>query len=360
MFPLARFALIAAVAVLLAAPLSSSAGAEPGFSDRPSPPTPSATSSYLKTTWKADGKMPADLKVQADKLFTTDARAASRLLANVVATDANDAAAWTRLAEALLAIKPDPEKAERYDLPVHASGAAYRGYERAKDKTQKAHALAVLGTALERRSYWRPAIDALKSSIDLVDDQAAREAYDKLRAEHGFRMTDYKVDNEAMLPRLCLQFSEDLSRTQTDVAKFVSVDGKDPQTLTQDGKQLCVEGLTHGQRYQVTARAGLPSEVGETLNKTADIAVDVPDRTPVSSCHRQVLRAAEPRTAGHSRRHDDTKKIAIEVFRIGDRSLATSLQSGDFQRRAVRLRNRRYPRPHRRDDLCCEMDVVPS
>ncbi len=276
--------------------------------------------------------MPADLKVQADKLFTTDARAASRLLANVVATDANDAAAWTRLAEALLAIKPDPEKAERYDLPVHASGAAYRGYERAKDKTQKAHALAVLGTALERRSYWRPAIDALKLSIDLVDDQAAREAYDKLRAEHGFRMTDYKVDNEATPPRLCLQFSEDLSRTQTDVAKFVSVDGKDPQTLTQDGKQLCVEGLTHGQRYQVTARAGLPSEVGETLNKTADIAVYVPDRTPVARFTGKSYVLPSRGQQGIPVVTTNTKKIAIEVFRIGDRSLATSLQSGDFQR----------------------------
>ena len=186
----------------------------------------------------------------------------------MIAND-KDASAWTRLAEALLAIKPDADKgAERYDLPVHASGAAYRGYELSADAAQKSKALLVLGQTLQRRSYWRPAIDALRLSFEVADNQPAREAYDKLRAEHGFRMMDYKIDNDATPPRVCLQFSEDLSRTQNDVAKFVSVNGHDPQTLVQDGKQLCVEGLKHGDRYQIQIRAGLPSEVGENLNKT--------------------------------------------------------------------------------------------
>ena len=137
---------------------------------------------------------------------------------------------------------------------MHASGAAYRGYELATDATQKSQALFVLGQTLQRRSYWRPAIDALKMSFETADNQAAHEAYDKLRAEHGFRMMDYKIDNEATPPRLCLQFSEDLSRTQSDVSKFVSIDGRDPQTLVQEGKQLCLDGLKHGERYQVQIR----------------------------------------------------------------------------------------------------------
>ena len=57
-----------------------------------------------------------------------------------------------------------PDKGnERYDLPVNASGAAYIAYQRAQDDGHKARALAVLGDALERRSFWRPAIDALKN-----------------------------------------------------------------------------------------------------------------------------------------------------------------------------------------------------
>lgn len=332
MMPFARLALAAAFALACAAPLATVAKAEPGFSHSGVAADAKRYETYLTTTLRGDGTKPASRKADAEKLFASDPRAAARLLANVVASDANDAAAWTRLAEALMAIKPDPDKAEKYDLPIHASGAAYRGYERAKDKAQKAHALAVLGTALERRSYWRPAIDALKLSIDLVDDQAAREAYDKLRAEHGFRMLDYKTDNETTPPRLCLQFSEDLSRAQTDVAKFVAVDNKDPQTLVQEGKQLCVEGLQHGQRYQVTIRQGLPSEIGETLNKTAEIAIYVPDRSPLVRFTGKAYVLPSRGQQGIPVVTTNTQKISVDVYRIGDRSLATALQSGDFQR----------------------------
>ncbi len=92
----------------------------------------------------------------------------------------------------------------------------------------KARALAVLGDAMQRRSYWRPAIDALKASLALAEAADVREAYEKLRAEHGFRMTDYSTDGDAATPRVCIQFSENLSRGQTDFAKFVSVNGTRP------------------------------------------------------------------------------------------------------------------------------------
>ena len=288
---------------------------------------------FLKANWKSDGKKPAELKVEADKILATDARAASRLLANAIAADDKDAVAWTRLAEVLLAIKVDPDKgSEKYDLPVHASGAAYRGYELAKDTAQRARALFVLGQTLERRSYWRPAIDALKLSFEVADNQPAREAYDKLRAEHGFRMTDYKTDSEATPPRLCLQFSEDLSRTQSDVAKFISVDGKDPQTIAQEGKQLCIEGLKHGARYSVQVRAGLPSEVGETLNKTADLGIYVPDRAALVRFTGKSYVLPTRGQRGIPVVTTNTAKIDVEVLRIGDRNLASALQSGDFQR----------------------------
>ncbi len=287
---------------------------------------------YLKSNWKGDGRKPAEVKVEAEKVFASDPRAASRLLANAVASDDQSSALWTRLAQALLAIKADPEKSERYDLPVNASGAAYRGYLLAKDPGETANALFVLGQALERRSYWRPAIDVLKMSVDLADNQTTREAYDRLRAEHGFRMTDYKVDNEVTPPRLCLQFSEDLSRTQTDLAKFLSVNGKDPQSVVQEDQQLCVEGLKHGERYEVQIRSGLPSNIGEVLNKTADIAVYVPDRSAGVRFTGKAYVLPSRGQQGIPVVTTNTNRIAIEVYRIGDRNLAATLQSGDFQR----------------------------
>ncbi|MGE0054252.1 MAG: alpha-2-macroglobulin [Hyphomicrobium sp.] len=288
---------------------------------------------FLKDNWKSDGKPAASLKADAAKVLSSDPRAASRLLASAVAADMTDSEAWTRLAQALLAIKPDPEKnSERYDFPVHASGAAYRGYQLATTDSQKANALFVLGQALEQRSYWRPAIDALKMSMELADNQQVREAYDRLRAEHGFRMVDYKADNETTPPRLCMQFSEDLSHTQGDVSKFVSINGKDPQNLVQEGKQLCIEGLKHGERYQVQLRAGLPSAVGEDLTKTADLAVYIPDRSAFVRFTGKAYVLPSRGQQGIPVVTTNTSKIDVEVYRIGDRSLATLLQSGDFQR----------------------------
>ncbi len=288
---------------------------------------------YLKSNWKLSDKSAADLKREGERQLRSDPRAASRSFAGAAVADSRDADGWVGLARALLAIPPDPNKdSERYDLPVNASGAAYIGYERSQNDPQRAKALAVLGDALQRRSYWRPALDALKTSLALADNSAVRETYDKLRTEHGFRMTDYKSDAETSSPRLCLQFSEGLARGQVDFSKFVSVDGKDPQSVTAENEQLCIEGLSHGQRYQVQVRAGLPSSVEEELRKSIEIAVYVPDRKPFVRFSGKSYVLPSRGQQGIPLVSINTSKVEVEVYRINDRNLVGALENGDFQR----------------------------
>ncbi|MEI9900782.1 MAG: MG2 domain-containing protein [Hyphomicrobium sp.] len=288
---------------------------------------------YLKSNWKLSGRSAADLNRDGERMLRIDARAASRNFAAAVVADPREADAWIGLARSLLAINPDPNKdGERYDLPVNASGAAYLGYERAVGDPQKARALAVLAEALQRRSYWRPAIDALKISLALADNGAVRETYDKLRSEHGFRMTDYKADSEMAAPRLCLQFSESLARGDVDFAKFVSVDGKDPQSVSAEDSQLCIDGLSHGQRYVVQLRAGLPSAVEEDLQKNIDIAVYVPDRKPFVRFSGKSYVLPSRGQQGIPLVSINTAKVDVEVYRVGDRNLVGALEGGDFQR----------------------------
>ncbi len=191
--------------------------------------------------------------------------------------------------------------AERYDLPVNASGAAWNAYERGKTPAVKAAALVVLSDALKRRSYWRPAIDALKSSLSLVDDAQVREAYDALVAEHGFRIVEYKVDADSAQPRLCIQFSERLAPGQVDWSQYLKVDGKDPQAVTAEARQICLDGLAHGKRYEVQVREGLPSAIAsETLAKTAELAIYVKDRAP--PCARRAAATCCPTAASRASR----------------------------------------------------------
>ena len=52
----------------------------------------------------------------------------------------------------------------------------------------------MLGNAMSERKLWRPALDALRLSLDLREVANVRELYEKQRDEHGFRLLDYTVD----------------------------------------------------------------------------------------------------------------------------------------------------------------------
>ena len=288
---------------------------------------------YLKATTQAAAKRGRELRSEGSRLLAGggDPRTAARAYAQAAVLDGGDAEAWLGLARALLAIRA--EGSERYDLPVHASGAAWNAYQRAQTADAKAAALIVLHDAFKRRSYWRPAIDALRASVALVPNTEAQAALEKLVAEHGFRIAEYKVDTDAAQPRLCIQFSDQLASGPVDWAQYFQVDGKDPQAVTAEARQICLDGLAHGRRYEVQVRAGLPSAIrGETLLKTAELAVYVKDR------------AASVRAAGRSyvlpnRGQQgiplvtvNADKVLIEIYRVGDRSIAQVLQGGDFQK----------------------------
>jgi len=285
---------------------------------------------YLKANWQPKGSA-RELKAEGDRVLAAgnDPRAAARAYAQAVVSNANDVDSWIGLARALLAIKPD-QGAERYDLPVNASGAAYIAYERAQTPAAKVAALWVLHEALKRRSYWRPAIDALKASLGLAADAQVRAAYDALVAEHGFRILEYKVDADSAQPRLCIQFSERLASGQVDWAQYFTVDGKDPQSVSAEARQICLDGLAHGKRYEVQVREGLPSAVGEKLAKTAELAIYVKDRAPSVRSSGRGYVLPNRGQQGIPLVTVNTDKVSVEVYRIGDRSLAQTLQSGDF------------------------------
>ena len=288
---------------------------------------------YLQANWRSDGANAAKLRADGERMLVNDPRAASRSFAAAVVGDDQDVEAWLALATALLAIPPDPNKgSERYDLPVNASGAAYLAYQRSNDTAFKARALYILGIALQRRSYWRPAIDALKSSLSLASDSNVQTLYEKLRDEHGFRMVNYQTESEAASPRVCLQFSEGLPGGDVDLSKYVSVNGKDPQTVVAEGEQLCIEGFAHGERYEVQVRSGLPSVVDESLKKNIEIAVYVPDRKPFVRFSGKSYVLPSRGQQGIPVVTVNTDKIEVEVYRIGDRNLMGAIDDGDFQR----------------------------
>jgi alpha-2-macroglobulin len=283
----------------------------------------------------------AQIRADADAAFAkNDFRGGMTLLGEIVALAPNDSTTWLRLARAILQISPANDN-ERGLLLERSSTAAYIAYQRTTNRNEEADSLALLGKVLSQRQIWRPALDALRLSLELQEVAEVRGLYEKLRAEHGFRVLDYSVDADTATPRACFQFSEDLPE-RVDFAPFVAVAGIDKPALSAAEKQLCVEGVTHGQSYSVTLRAGLPSTVHETLSKSADFSIYVRDRKP--SVRFTTDAYVLPRTGqrGIPLISVNTRAVAVEIYRIGERNLNDAVGSSDFARGDFRRSLSRY------------------
>ncbi len=233
----------------------------------------------IKSEAGAVAKSSATLKTDADAAFKrSDFRTGLQILGQIATTSPEDSGNWLRLARTIFQIWPK-NSSEGTFLLERASTAAYIAYQRAGNAGEEADALAVLGRAMSDRKLWRPALDSLRLSLDMREVAEVRGQYEKLRDEHGFRLLDYTVDSDGASPRACFQFSEDLAK-RVDFAPFLALAGTDKPALTSEGKQLCVDGLKHGERYNVNLRAGLPSTVKETLPKSAEFNIYVRDRKP--------------------------------------------------------------------------------
>ena len=165
-----------------------------------------------------------------------------------------------------------------------------------------------LRSVLDRRDYFRPALQAYQASLALVNSAEIKAEYDDLKARKGFRVVDHTIDSDNAAPRVCAQFSEDLVKSGVDYAQFVTVDDAAPKAVEAGGKQICVEGLEHGGTYNITFRAGLPAAIGEVLE--APVALDDlhPGSRAFGPLHRRQLRAAGDRAPRHSGRHRQSRR----------------------------------------------------
>src|SRR5689334_5279123 len=287
------------------------------------------------------GKPAATLRRDADAAFQkNDFRAGMLVLGQLVAAAPDDATSWLRLSRAVLQIKPrdDREKALLLD---RASTAAYVAYQRAPDRNVEAESLSVLGRTLAERQQWRDALDSLRVSLELRETAELRSQYEKLRAEYGFRLLDFTVDADSIAPRACFQFSEELPGRRTDFSPFVVVAGMDRPAISANEKQLCVEGLKHGERYAITLRAGLPSVVKETLAKSAEFTIFVRDRKPFVRFSGKAYVLPRTGQQGIPVLSVNTKAVALSIYRIGDRNLLDSLLGYEFQRNMSRYQSER-------------------
>jgi len=256
-------------------------------------------------------------------------RGVVRALQAAAALEPQNVTHLIRLAEAYARVDFGNDWNLRNDYEGRSTAAAYAAYLRARTPADEARALAALAEAFVRRSQFRDALNALRIAVDTQATPQMRNRYAELLDEHGFRVLDYRVDSDAASPRACFELSEPVP-PRFDATPFVRMPAGIPGAVTASGNQVCVDGLRHGERYEITLRQGLPSTVGEVLRRDTQNTIYVRDRRPLVrfTGRNYVL----PRTGqqGIPVVTVNLAEVGLTVYRIGDRSIAPTILDEGF------------------------------
>ena len=254
--------------------------------------------------------------------------AVAALQALAILTD--DPADWLAVAEVAGSLRSEDYEVQNRARTL-AVAAAANAYLRAPEAGLQARAAQQLAVALEAAGYGRPALSAMRLAASLAPDAGLAAEVTRLQGLYGFRLLDRQVDSESLTPRACFEFSEPLAAGGVDYADFVRVEGGSFPVEAEE-RRICIEGLSHGSRYGVTLRAGLPSAAGESLPASVGQEVYVRDRTPaVRFLGRSYVLPKGPEAAIPVS-SVNASTLELKIFRVGQRNVSEVIRDGDFGR----------------------------
>jgi len=223
--------------------------------------------------------------------------------------------------------------AQGYDQQMRwrtrAVSAAINGYLRATSPAQQVSALEVLAQSLETAEQGREMIPALRLAQSIAPRDDLAQKLEEAVGKYGFRIIGNTVESDSAAPRLCVQFSEPLIKAGQDYTPFVGL-ADATLSVQVDDRQLCIDGVQHGERYRFVLRAGLPAASGEALLRDVEQVLYVRDRAPsiVFPGRAYVL----PRSADAALpvQTVNLDRIDLTLRRMSDRNLLRAMQDNYF------------------------------
>jgi len=247
----------------------------------------------------------------------------------VSATD--DTVFWLQLARIGLRDNDQMGYQQRTALRVDAVGAAVNGYLRAPDLALQVTSLEVLAQALERNNQGRDMIPVLRLANTMMPRPDLVAALDDAIGKYGFRVIEHRVDSDADAPRICAEFSESLVQAGMDYTPFVRLEGNGLSVEAKD-QQICIDGVDHGVRYQVTFRAGLPAASGEVLNADVPLTIYVRDRTPLVRFPGRAYVLPPSADAALPLESVNVDTVDLVLRKVSDRNLVSAIKENYFGR----------------------------
>ncbi|WP_397541891.1 alpha-2-macroglobulin family protein [Roseovarius salis] len=237
---------------------------------------------------------------------------------------------WVEYARLSMRVQTQDEAEARRNA-ARAMHAAANAYLRGLTAPVRINALMQMAEALERVGRGRDMVSALRLAESIRPRADVMAALEDAVPKYGFRITGHRADHESASPRICAEFSEPLVKAGLDYTPYVQL--PDPGlAVSAEERQLCIDGVEHGERYRVTFREGLPAASDETLIKDVEIAVYVRDRSPeVAFPGRSYVL---PRAAGTALPIETVNLDEVELIlrRVSDRNLLRTIQEDFFAR----------------------------
>ncbi len=235
---------------------------------------------------------------------------------------------WADHARLLLRMD-SASSSERRQREAEALRAAINAALRAAPGPELATTLDVLAEALERVGRGRDTIPALRLAMAEAASPTRTAALDRVLGLYGFRMIETQVDLETDFPRICAVFSEPLAAGGVlwDDYLQTTTPGLSAEA---EGQQLCISGVQHGSRYDLTLRAGLPAASGEMLRAPVPVRQYVRDRAPsVRFAGRAyILPASEGAALPIVAVNADL--VDLTLYAVSDRNILRTLQDEYF------------------------------
>jgi uncharacterized protein YfaS (alpha-2-macroglobulin family) len=232
----------------------------------------------IRARHRADDATPATL-AQAENYAKQELWDEAIEAYEAVIAAGNDATRiWLRLHSAWQG-KYQKERDERHRS--RALQAAYNAYRAARAADEQARALFALGDLYNAGNQPKQAIAAFKEGLGIEDNAEIAKRYQQLVEAHAFRAEGVDVEADSAIPKICLRFTDTLSKDKKiHYADYLVMQPAIKVEVSARDKQLCVEGVSHGQDYEITVRAGVPSAGGEKTRNDETFATTVGDREP--------------------------------------------------------------------------------
>lgn len=209
-----------------------------------------------------------------------------------------------------------------------AYGAAWYMLQLASSPREEAAALDMFVKIMLAQSKIEDAMTTLRETQAISRSNNRQTWLNAVSARFTLRVVDQSIDVEGASPQACLVLSHEMDLQTTRLEDFVRVNGVTDIAVEGKGDRICLTGLTHGDKIDVTLLSGLPGKQGARLYTDAKRSFTVPDRPArvLFGNGTYILPQVGDETVPLKSVNVD--EATLKLFRIPDRGLVAWLSSG--------------------------------